>query len=481
MKSVLWVGVVLAVLTGCSSSPVCDARTCAVGCCSLEGLCLAGASVTSCGRGGQRCESCAADRLCSAGVCEPFGSAGAGAGGGSSGGSAGGLAVGGGSVGGGSSGGAAGGLPVGGGAAPDAGVRCSRVPVGRPSTDPWARERTTVDQPDDEPGAAQVHVLYLEPADRTATRQLDVEGDLRRSIAAFTLWLAAQTGGPRIRFDTCDGAVDITFVKLSVNELELASGLNSARPGVAFIRERLRDLVLSRFSEPNKLYLLFYEGLAYGYCGGASYPPQLSDHYTAIYRGGIFAATFVTAATGAGQTAVPVDSTASLPAAPFDASLGSQQVRVIAKTATSVTVSAPLGGSVTPHTTLRAMTTIPECRANALSPDGQALGYAEFATLHELLHPLGIVGSGATDFAQSPVAPGHLAFTNPAGGDDLMYQGTQPWTCSTAAPNAAASRCRLDPSRRNYWGVGNRTNVVDLARSAFLSPTPAQPQLPPGW
>jgi hypothetical protein len=353
--------------------------------------------------------------------------------------------------------------------------------VGRPATDPWARERTTFDQPDDEPGAAQVHVLYLEPADRSAPTQLDVEGDLRRSISAFSLWFAAQTGGPRIRFDTCDGAIDITFVKLSANELELASGLNSARPGVAFIRERLRDLVQGRFSEPNKLYLLFYEGLAYGYCGGASYPPRLSDHYTALYRGGIFAATFVTATTSAGLTVIPVDSTASLPAVPFDASLGTQQVRVIAKTTSTVTVSTPLGAPAPQHTTLRAMTTIPECRSNALSSDGQALGYAEFATLHELLHPLGIVGSGATDFAQAPVAPGHLAFTNPAAGDDLMYQGTQPWTCSTPAQNAAAARCRLDPSRRNYWGVGAGANLVDLSRSAFLSPAPAQAQLPPGW
>jgi hypothetical protein len=97
------------------------------------------------------------------------------------------------------------------------------------------------------------------------------------------------------------------------------------------------------------------------------------------------------------------------------------------------------------------------------------------------MHALGIVGAGAQDLASAPTAPGHLGDANAAGGDDLMYQGTQPWTCGSRSASASTARCRLDPARRNYWRVDAGPGVIDLARSAFLSPTPPSAQLPAGW
>ncbi|MCA2980600.1 MAG: MBL fold metallo-hydrolase [Myxococcaceae bacterium] len=324
-------------------------------------------------------------------------------------------------------------------------------------------------------------MLYLEPRDRTSARALDVEGDLRRSIAAITRWLELQTGGPTVRFDTCDGVVDVTFVKLAATELDLASGLGSATPGPAFLRERLRDLVRARFGAPNKLYRLSYDGLSYGYCGGGAYPPALADHFTAMFRGGLFGATFVGSATAAGATRVEVDAPGSLPAAPFPAKVGATLVEVVSKSAAAVTLASPLAAPVPAGTTVQAMTGIPECRSNPRSVDGQALGYADFAMVHELMHPLGIVGGGAQDFAAAPIAPGHLGEGNPVGGDDLMDQGSQPWRCGSPPASAATARSRLDPGRRNAWRVAQGVNVVDLARSAFLTPTPPLAELPAGW
>lgn len=76
------------------------------------------------------------------------------------------------------------------------------------------------------------------------------------------------------------------------------------------------------------------------------------------------------------------------------------------------------------------------------------------------------------------MAGGHLNEGSVGGADDLMYQGSQRWTCSTLAASPALSRCKLDPGHRNYFQTGG---AVDLAKSGFLTPTPASPQLPPGW
>lgn len=364
----------------------------------------------------------------------------------------------------------------------DAGLGCPGLPAGASPGDRFARVRTTEDAPDDEPGAAQVHVLYVEPFDRTAARALDVEGDLRRSLEAANGWLAFRAQGARLRFDRCGGAIDVTFVKdAALTEAQTASGLGDATfPTPSFIRDRLVRALRSRFAAPNKLYLVVWDGLAYGHCGGASYPPSLADHFTGLFRGGLFAATALTAAAAAGATTVSVQVPAALPAPPFDASLDGERVRVTAAAGDTLTLAAPLAQAHALLATLAADTTIPPCRSNALSADGVALGYAEFAAVHEVLHALGIVPSTAVDFAAPPIAPGHVGDSVQGGGDDLMYQGSQPWSCAWNAAGPAQSRCLLDAAHRNYFQVPGDAGV-DLARSAFLTPTPPAAQLPPAW
>lgn len=328
-----------------------------------------------------------------------------------------------------------------------------------------------------------MHVLYIEPFERTVARNLDIEGDLRRSLTAGNLWFQAQTGGPRLRFDTCNGDIDITFVKLpsSTDELTIASGLGDSQyVGPLFIRERLQRLLAPLFTDPKKLYLMVWDGLSYRVCGGAPWPPALSGHFTGLYRQGLFAATYVTANAAAGATTLQVEATYPLPTPPFDATVGTTTVRVTSVTATSLTLQSPLAAAVSAKTSVTTSTTIPPCGSNPFSVDGAALGYAEFSMVHELMHPLGIVPTSAMDFAMAPVAGGHLNEGNPAGTDDLMYQGSMPWTCSYNAPSAAMSRCRLDPGHRNYFQVPGATGV-DLSKSAFLDPTPVAAQPPPGW
>lgn len=362
---------------------------------------------------------------------------------------------------------------------------CAPPPAGAPAGERWARERTTDDQPDDFPGEYQVHVLLVEPFDRTATPGPDVSGALRRSVAAFTAWLKLQTGGPVLRLDTCGGDLDVTHVKLGpgFTEVALAEGLGLSPPGPLYLRDRLEAELRPRFADPHKLYLVYYDGLAFQRCGGAPYPPSLLGRFPAMTLGGLFALDFLTQAAAAGQSQLTVHSTAELPlgSPPFPATVGSEAVTVTAVAATSLTLAQPLAAAHPLGELVRASTTIPDCRANPFSSDGQALGYLDLSALHELVHALGMVSPAAADFAAAPVAPGHLGDGNPAGGADLMYQGAQPWTCSWQSASAAASPCRLDPGHRNYFGLPATSAAVDLARSAFLTPTPASPVLPAGW
>ena len=77
---------------------------------------------------------------------------------------------------------------------------------------------------------------------------------------------------------------------------------------------------------------------------------------------------------------------------------------------------------------------------------------------HELFHVLGAVGAAAP----SGDGFGHIR-DNPT---DLM--------------GGSSGIVQLDPGRDDYWGHG-RGDLVDVARSAFLTPTAADAQYPPGW
>lgn len=101
------------------------------------------------------------------------------------------------------------------------------------------------------------------------------------------------------------------------------------------------------------------------------------------------------------------------------------------------------------------------CSQNHFVAAGSTPGYWEFSMLHEILHTLGFVALCAPHETRS----GHVS-DDPR---DLMYAGDQPWHPSI-----------LDIGHDDYYRHNNPA-CLDLAKSAFLDPTPADSQLPPRW
>ena len=477
------------VLSACPAPErFCTPTTCPAGCCNADDRCVS-ASREACGEAGAVCLACAATESCVSGDCVPNATGGGGGAGGG-----GNVATGGGSATGGSGGGgdveADAGVPDDAGVADagvDAGVsRCTAAMPGFPADERFARERSTVDQPDDEPGAYQVHVVYVEPGDRTVAVPLDMRGDLRRSIEAGLNWYATETGSIAPRFDRCEGILDVTFLKMPATqpELAVAAGLDDTRTtGPAFARDRVGRFVTSQLTDPRKLYLVLWDGLAYARCGGAAWPPDIADHFTAMYRGGIFQATFLTSAVNVGATSLPVYSTSQLPlpAPPFDVTIDTETARVTNVSSNALTLSAPLTQAHVRLSTVRASSTTPDCRSTRMSPDGVQLGYFDVATMHEITHPLGIVARAAPDQVMSPWPAGHVGDTAQAGASDLMYTGASGWRCGGNASSPLTLDCDIDPAHRNYFRIPGATSRVDSSRSVFMTPLPPNAVTPPSW
>ncbi len=343
----------------------------------------------------------------------------------------------------------------------------------------FERARATQDLPDDEPGAYQVHVLYVEPKGRTSSPALDTSGSIRRSLEATNAWLALQTGGRSLRFDRAGGAIDITFVKLSLDENEVAEGGDGGAADPLAARTRLEQALASSLTDAKKLYLAFYDGLYLGSCGNSPRP----GHLPIVYVGGVWSSTFLTSQAAASATSLSVYDTTQLPlpVTPFDAKLGAETVTVTSIAGNVATLAAPLGAQHATGELLLPSSRPQDCRLNARSSTGSDLHYEDFAAMHELFHALGIVADGAPDIAPPPVAGGHLSASSPAGTADLMYQGAAPWGCSVDSTSAQTSPCKVDPSHRNYLDLPDASPLVDLGKSVFVTPTAADARLPEGW
>lgn len=128
-------------------------------------------------------------------------------------------------------------------------------------------ERSGVDRPDDVAGA-QVHLLYVLPSDGT-DRSFDVNGTIVTTVETVQQWLAAQTGGRRLRIDTVGGLQDLTFLRLSATEAQLAA----SPEGIAARLDA--ELAAQGFADALKLYVVYYDATAPGPCsreihGGAA-------------------------------------------------------------------------------------------------------------------------------------------------------------------------------------------------------------------
>lgn len=112
--------------------------------------------------------------------------------------------------------------------------------------------RAMSDQADDI-GGPQVKFLYVVPADRQ-DRELDINGTLTRSIAAFQAWLRRESAGLQVRVDTRNGQLDIAMVRLSLTDAQVMSGGSRQRDLLE------RELINRGFNAPGKMYAAYYEG-----------------------------------------------------------------------------------------------------------------------------------------------------------------------------------------------------------------------------
>ncbi|CAN5891545.1 hypothetical protein BH11MYX2_BH11MYX2_24160 [soil metagenome] len=139
--------------------------------------------------------------------------------------------------------------------------------------------RNTTDQPDDVQGY-QVHAIYAVASDGT-DRNYDTDGHIANSVASWNTWFGTASGdGRKFRLDMYNGALDITFVRLSETEAQLsAQG--------AFIRDHIEnDLQAVGQIKATKVYAVYYDGPTTFSCGGGAFPPTLIGHVGAFYLKG---------------------------------------------------------------------------------------------------------------------------------------------------------------------------------------------------
>lgn len=138
-----------------------------------------------------------------------------------------------------------------------------------------ALPRATADRPDERPGA-QIHVLYVLPSDG-ADDALDTNGTIAASVQNLQNWLKGQTGGNGMRLDTAGGELDVSFVRLTESDAQLAGrGL--------FMRDAIETGTRAAgFNDPDKIYAAYYGGSNTAACGGGAWPPALPGNLAALY------------------------------------------------------------------------------------------------------------------------------------------------------------------------------------------------------
>jgi hypothetical protein len=135
--------------------------------------------------------------------------------------------------------------------------------------------RAPTDRPDDEPGTPQIHFVYVLPSDG-ADRAFDTSGAISNSVASFETWLSTKTQGRTLRVDTSGGSLDISYLRLTRTDAEIASD----EPIVTGLHN---DLVASGFDTPNKIYAIYYDGTSSTACGTGEWP----GNYVALYLKGL--------------------------------------------------------------------------------------------------------------------------------------------------------------------------------------------------
>jgi len=127
--------------------------------------------------------------------------------------------------------------------------------------------RTYIDQADDVPDA-QIHVVYAVP-DGAIDRRLDTESPgLVDSASSIQYWMAGQTEGRWLRYDTADNQLDVTYVALPLNDTDYDRRYESKLTAI------LSDVHDAIGFQDHKHYSVYYEGLGseINVCGSAIIP-----------------------------------------------------------------------------------------------------------------------------------------------------------------------------------------------------------------
>ena len=119
-----------------------------------------------------------------------------------------------------------------------------------------ALDRSTVDRPDEVSGP-MIHLIYATPADGP-DRQLDTSGTVASEFNVGDGWFASQTG-LNYRLDTVGGEPDVSFVRFPLTDAQVHAPNNSS--------VLLQQLAAASFNNPQKIYVVFYDGSATTACG----------------------------------------------------------------------------------------------------------------------------------------------------------------------------------------------------------------------
>jgi len=148
-------------------------------------------------------------------------------------------------------------------------------------------ERSFEDRPDDMPDSFQIHIIYVIPHNGL-DRNLDTNGQLNLTISAIEKWLIDQTGGSRLRFDTYNGGLDITFYELKLTDQEIQEASVDFGGDNSFVRDVIEnELRKNDLVESQKLYAVYFDGLSNYSCGGGAWPPQIPGQVAALYLNGM--------------------------------------------------------------------------------------------------------------------------------------------------------------------------------------------------
>ncbi len=137
--------------------------------------------------------------------------------------------------------------------------------------------RAVGDRPDDFSGP-QIHVIYMSgaiPGGQSTDRNLD-GGAIQTSLASSQSWLQGSVG-KRLRIDTFQNAIDITYMRSNYDQTALGAKGETSWYWIE------QDLIDHGLEAANKYYLVYYDGAITTSCGNAARPPAIGGRVAVVF------------------------------------------------------------------------------------------------------------------------------------------------------------------------------------------------------